>query len=523
MQRQCRSAIVFLISILISTGGLFAQSSWDLFDPVYEDLEAWELAGIISELPWLKPYPPQMIRDRLELVAAGDGPEAVIAAEYLEELPDPVDLSPAYAQTVRIDEAGNFYGEGSPSIGFAYAGNGLSADGLYSPNLIDNPDGLLLPPLERNRKDWIPDWSDFELFGRSIDIRQSLDSNAAVHMGEWWFQTGLGRSSYGPFTDDGAVLSPNAPRAGRFSLTWETDPLTFQLLQLELSATNDTGGGRYPDKRMVFHSFQWRITPWAQVGLYESVVYGDRFEPRYLIPFSILYLSQGLGGFFDNSLLGLTLELKPTPWLRIPVTVYADDVHFNDIVRFDFETKYKLSAQAGIKANPPWVDWVDQVSIDYLAVMPYMYSHKDQDATVPNYSNYTHFGTNLGPSVDPNSDRVALRLSGRPVRGMRAWMTIQHVRHGNPSVGFTDGDGSIFDDGYDGNTPTFQTETRFLEQDMLERTFSACARVEYTTGIGPLRLDAGVGYTFSRIANAELVEGAIDTGHVIELFATVAY
>jgi len=514
--------LVFAMALVASLPGT-AQSSWDLFDPIYDDLEAWELAGIIPPLPWLRPYAPQFIRGTLEFVAASGGPEGALAESYLAELPDPVDVSPKLEQTVRVDGAGAFYSETSPTAQFAFAVPGVSADGAYSPNLLDYEDGLVLPPLVRDRRDWIPDWSDIELFGKSLYIRQSLDSNTAVGGGRWWFQAGFGRSTYGPFFGDGAVLSRHAPRAGRFSLTFQTRPLTFQLLMLELTATDDSGAGRYPDKRLVFHSFQWRVAPWLQVGFYESVVYGNRFDPRYFVPLSVLYLTQGLGGFVDNSLLGLTFDFRPVPWLRLPVTVYADDVHFNDIVRFDFETKYKLSAQAGVAMHPPWIEEIDVVSLDYLAVMPYMYSHRDQDTTVPNYSNYTHFGSNLGPSVHPNSDRISFLVRGRPVSPLRASLSLAYVRHGNPSEGITDGDGTIFDDGYDGGNPTFQSETRFLTQEVLERTFSVGATVDAAVRAGPLTFSGALSYTFSRTTNADLVVGAAENGHHVSISAAVTY
>ena len=262
-------------------------------------------------------------------------------------------------------------------------------------------------------------------------------------------------------------------------------------------------------------------------------MYGGRFEPVYLLPLSVAFLSQGSFGFADNSLLGVYGVATLLDQLRIPIVIYADDVHFNDLARFNFNTKYKLAAHAGVEWYPLF-PVLERVSLDYLAVMPYMYTHWDETpgrrVDQPNYSNYTHLGTSIGPSLEPNSDRLTLDVRLAPAERLGVALRLRHSRHGNASDGYLDpvdggglpdGDGTIFDPGYIGSTPTFQAETRFLWQDVLERVTQAGLDVEYRLPLpagGAATLSAG--YLFEHARNVDLVEGANLSRHLITLGAT---
>jgi len=516
MGRRVR-ILILLISVASRAAAFF--SSYDLFDPVYGDLSSWELAGLIPRLPRLRPYPPQFIDRMLQIVVESGGKDAERARHYLVGTGQLVRTRFVAETQIRVDSGGLFFGNLSPSVATRLDTPGVDADGRYTMNLLDSTDGLILPAYDRAERDWVPDWAEFDLFDRSISIRQNLASNLSVGDAVRWFQFGIGRSSIGPFYHDGLALSRSAPSSIHLSFTWHTAQLSGQFLQAELTATDDAGGGRYPDKRLVLHSITWRPLSWFALDFYDSVVYGNRFDLRYLIPISSLYLTQGIAGFVDNALIGLGFEFRPFQWLSIPVSVYADDVHFNDLIRLDFETKYKLSFQVGASANPPWLHEIDRVSIDYLAVMPYMYSHRDQDdTTVPNFSNYTQSGASLGPSLEPNSDRLSFRISGRPIKPIRLVAYFEAIRHGNPSTGFTSGDGTVFDDGYDDEgQPTFQSETRFLIQDLIEQTAKAGLTSTLSVRVRGFEISAVAGYTFTYSRNVGLIEGETESVHTFEL------
>jgi hypothetical protein len=240
-------------------------------------------------------------------------------------------------------------------------------------------------------------------------------------------------------------------------------------------------------------------------------------ELLYFVPLSAFFHTQSFGGFSDNSLLGVSALFKPVPNVRIPLLLYTDDVHFNDLARFDFKTKYKIAFQAGASWFPR-TGPLRELSADYLMITPYTYTHRDQTSGVPNYSNYTHMGTPLGPSLDPNSDRITLDLRAAPVPFLNLGFRFRTIRHGNASAGITDGDGTIFDDGYDdAGNPTFQSETRFLTQDVLEKTLQLGLSADYTLWKGWGMLEGSFSYTFERILNPGLAQGEREFNHYFAL------
>ena len=78
----------FLISAVLAAFALSfvsAQVSTDPTDEFYDMVERWEIQGIISEQPPLRPYPLQRIEAILAEVIEGDNEtEAELAEDYYE-------------------------------------------------------------------------------------------------------------------------------------------------------------------------------------------------------------------------------------------------------------------------------------------------------------------------------------------------------------------------------------------------------------------------------------------------------
>ena len=403
----------------------------------------------------------------------------------------------------------------------------LSISGDINLFLVDQQGETALPSYSRSVVDLLPDWSDVDILGKNYLVRQGINTSTAVGTETLWFQTGLIRSSFGPFTDDGAVISPKAPQAGHFSFTWLQETFAFNSTLLALTATTDTGAGRYPEKYLAMHTVTFYPLSWLEFSVFESIVYGGRFEPLYIIPFSEFFYLQGTIGCPDNSLLGFTTCIDLPYNIDFDFLLYADDLHFNDMIRFDFDTKYKLSFQTGLSWAPE-VDELRQVSLDYLLVTPYMFSHIDTpDPDDPNYQNYTHYGENLGPTLEPNSDRISIAVLLNPINTLNVEIAGRYIRHGNGSVdgseNMGDGDGSIFDDGFDDQgICTFQETTRFMDQDIIEHTIQAGITADAAFTFGAFKLSGNGGYTLEWIKNRDLIEGT-EWNHYFEIGAGISY
>ena len=516
--------VIILLIIFISFS--FGQTTSDPNDELYRDIDVWENKGYISKLPLVRPYPAQYIIKLLEKVAAtGSEKDAGKAREYLENLQQfSVSAGATHTSRITLDDYAGETGVNAQIEGMPAPLLSVSAD--INVFLVDQQAEDALPAYTRPEVDLLPDWSDVDILGKNYQVRQGLNSSAAVGTDELWFQTGLIRSSFGPFTDDGAVISPKAPQAGHFSLTWMQEAFSYNSTLLALTATTDEGDDSFPEKYLAMHTITFYPFSWLELSAFESVVYGGRFEPLYLMPFSEFFYLQGTIGFPDNSLIGFTTSAALPYNIDFDFLLYADDLHFNDMIRFDFDTKYKLSFQTGLSWAPP-TDELRQVSLDYLLVTPYMYTHKDttyQDDA--NYQNYTHQGENLGPTLDPNSDRLSLSVLLKPLDFLNVELTCRYIRHGNGSVDGSEnvggGDGSIFDDGFIGDICTFQDTTRFMVQDIIEHTLQAGITADAAVKLGEFKLGGSAGYTLEWIKNKDLVVGT-EWNHYFDIGLSLAY
>jgi hypothetical protein len=327
-------------------------------------------------------------------------------------------------------------------------GNELNVPGTYSP----------FP-------DFTSDTADIGPF----NIFQNWTSSVAIGTDRLYFQSGLVRSSVGPFFDNGVVVGKQAGKAGHFSANYTGEKWSLEILWLELVASTAWGMGRYPDKHLRAHVLTFRPVPALELAFFESVVWGGRFEPLYLIPFAETFAAGALADNKDNSFMGLYAKWNFAKNAQFASQIYIDDIHFNDLVRFKFNTKYKLAGEAGVVWAPE-KSFLKSLSADYTAVFPYMYTHMrslepDTGDTrypsqlgytgEPNYQDYSHIGRSLGADLEPNSDRISVRAALRSFYNIDISFLGYFTRHGNASEnriadGLMDGeyhDGSIFDDG----------------------------------------------------------------------------
>jgi hypothetical protein len=280
---------------------------------------------------------------------------------------------------------------------------------------------------------------------------------------------------------------------------------------MDISATDSSGQGTpSPEKFLASHSGEFHISDWLTLGLFEAIVWGGRFEPLYLLPYPIVfYYAQGLVGFPDNSFIGLSASVKLPNAVRADFLLNVDDAGFNQLIRLDFNMMLLIAFQAGVSWTPNW-PWLVRLKLTNLLVTPYTYSHKssDPDPAKPNYLNYTNAGQNIGPSIQPNSDRIELSALMRPIPMLDFNVFSRFIIHGNASDGHSSGDGTIFDDGYNGDSATFKTGTRFLSQDILEKTIQAGfdAKAWYDTPIG--QIQGTLSYTFEYVLNAGLTRSS---------------
>jgi hypothetical protein len=214
-------------------------------------------------------------------------------------------------------------------------------------------------------------------------------------------------------------------------------------------------GSAQSNKFLMLQGIRITPVPWLDLEAFETVVWSGRFEPLYLIPAFELFYVQSLTGFADNSFAGLSATARLPGNVALSSVVYADDVAFTDILKLNLNTKFKVAGQMGATWSPP-SGLLRSLSLDYTVVMPYTYTHPD-----PN--RYTNQGVNIGPALEPDSQRIEARAVDTPLPDLELTALARLIQHGNASAGIPGGgDGTIFDDGYILWQPTFQPESTFV-------------------------------------------------------------
>jgi len=508
MKTQVFRIFILILGLLGIFGGgtLWAQLPCEPGDKIYEYIDLWEARGYISKVPPLRPYSNQYILSVLEDVSLRGGEDGRTAREMLAELTERFSLNPEPGHTSRFTPEAYYSETGAD---FPFTGNLhplVSYSGRAGIWIISMPEeGDLLPRGTVPVRDYLSDWSDFDLFERNFLVRQSLSVSTSIGNENIYFNAGLNRGSYGPFFENGLIIGPQAPNTGQFALTWRLRKTIITIATFMLSASTNSGAGIYPGKYLQFHSITAYPFPWLELGILESVIYGGRFEPYYLVPLSEFFYFQGTIGFPDNSMVGFSGKIRFPYNLQYALILYIDDIHFNDVVRFDFDTKYKVALQTGLFWTPE-ISWLSRMALDYTMVTPYTYSHVSK--TDINYQNYTTGGELLGPALEPNSDRVTLKADFYPLPWLKITGKGIFSRHGNASEGETDGDGTIFDDGFDDQgKPTFQETTRFLIQDVLEYRIQGGVDSELAFSLkGRRKLYGNLGYALEYVINEDLTD-----------------
>ncbi|GAB4367226.1 MAG: hypothetical protein Kow009_04070 [Spirochaetales bacterium] len=530
--------VFFLVGMGLS-GNVFGQFAADPNDPLYQDLSLWEGKGLLRHLPVLRPYPPQVIMEALEqVVRKGNRMDAAKARGYLEEFQKQYKIHLEAGGTARYT-GDDFYGDGYGKIeAGGWIHDSMYLEGRLEGLVMDNTSGFVLPAGQRTDVDIFDTWADVTVKGRKLNLRQSQVMDFAVGTSNIYFKAGIERNSFGPFWGDSVVLSPDTPHAGHYSFVWRNGWFSYSTVLLEIAATSylhEDVPEKYPDKHIVLQSFNFYPNPWLELGFFETVVWGKRLDLNYLLPFKELFYAQSMAGFEDNSFMGILANVRVKDSIQIPFVLYVDDTNLNDLLRFDFSTKFKVALQAGVRYTPKETSLLRMVGVDYVLVTPYMYTHRsgleeietDPDARIaqlsqPNYTNYTHMGTNLAVGLDPNSDRFTLSVQLEPVKDLIVNLQGRLMRHGNASEAMVDSDprndGTILDDGYNKyGKATFHYDTRFLDQSVIEKIWQAGFNARYQFPLGPGALLLEGGYTFEYYQNKDLVSGETDTIHYVNV------
>ncbi|MBR5867079.1 MAG: hypothetical protein IKZ04_04115 [Spirochaetaceae bacterium] len=439
--------IIFCFILFVFSFGIYAQVGVDPNDSFYDYLEVWETQGLVSNLPPLRPYPVALVKDILKQVMSGTNEKAKNEAEMLSEK--------LFGKAFHVEVSGDVNlkisddADAKQAVGFG----GVNGDIAFQEKLSASYKLNIAAALNA-KADVIPVFTTKPYTFRDpadlgpLELFLEMDGNISYGNPGFYIQGGISHNSFGDFYNRGVVLSPDAQHTANFSVVVNPGRWSYTHSLFALGASNNAGKGVYPNKFMMLHSLDGQIFDWLTASFYETVVYGDRFDPSYFVPMPFM-VPQGITGFDDNLIMGVAFTVKPFDGFSWSTDVFIDDISVNDLFKFKFDTKIRGALQTGVKYSPLNSSFVDLVQMDYTLITPYMYAHKQNiynpedcsyitgGSKAINYQAYTNAGKPMGSQLAPNSDRIALCVKAEPVKGLNVKLSGCFIRHANVNESIT--------------------------------------------------------------------------------------
>lgn len=427
----------FVFLLLVLSFSIFAQVSSDINDYFYKDLTRWETLDLVKNLPHARPYPLQLVKTILNTVIEnGDFVQKEIAQAHYDRF---------FTKKIFLggkSEAALDVNSESKQLALALSFDlNYEVNPLVSASMAVNahattklPKDESLPYTVRSNKDLVNDDADVGPF----KLLPYINSSFAVGTDSIYINAGLMRSSYGPIHEDGVVFDPKVMHSAHIDFTYNHD---FWMLNSSFYALSATKAGSpnsfYPNKYLAIHSLELRPFHNLSLSLLESMVYGERFDISYLLPLTPYMVNSSIYGFDDNSLIGFMGSYCPIDSIKIDGIFYMDDMSFNDLVRLKIDTKWRSAQQIRLSWAPQKSGILNLISFDYTQVFPFMYTHRIDRSGIPehkdqvNYLNYTHAGQGIGSSLEPNSDKILLKIGLTPLEKFDVDIFASYIRHGN--------------------------------------------------------------------------------------------
>ncbi len=269
------------------------------------------------------------------------------------------------------------------------------------------------------------------------------------------------------------------------------------------------------------------LADWLYLSLYDSVIWGKRFELVYLNPFSVGVLAQGVVGDLDNVFTGGTLSFKLSPYFLAYFSIFMDDYRIADFKPFT-NPFWKFALYGGIKAPVPYLPFT-LFTFQYTKVEPWMYTHYPQTLpflTEPTDISYVHSGENLGHYLPPNSDEFLFKLKSTPFHFLTALLQYQIIRHGDGDIALGQVEGDI-EKSQRMDLPGFSEDgiprKDFLNDGIYELIHIVTLGCDIAIDLGIVTLSFGPEYSFVSAKNFNNIEGNDTVKQILGFSLTGAF
>jgi hypothetical protein len=187
----------------------------------------------------------------------------------------------------------------------------------------------------------------------------------------------------------------------------------------------------YPQKYYAFHHLSFNFSKHVNIGLFESIVFGNRdstrqgtFDLNYLNPI-IFYrsLEQHLGSP-DNAFIGMDYKINFLRHFSLYGQFIMDEFYIEDIRKGNGSFRNKFAIQTGLK----YIDVAGIKNLDLQLesniVRPYTYQHFDS------YTNYTNYGQPLAHPMGASFNEKIVIVKYQPLGRLMLTGKIFYVNFG---------------------------------------------------------------------------------------------
>lgn len=440
--RMLNKKIILAAAVLACAPLVFAQVTIEPTLDFYESARQWQVRGYIGFLPQVAPYPASAVKEILDAVIEGGSESDAETAKYYYEkyFGKKWHVGAEAGANLKVSSNSDCHFDKFLFFEPSVFGDLVFKDWItlgYNLGLsIHNKGTQSAEVLKCFQNEPLNTWGDPAKIGPT---EGNWDMAAGLNAGTSMINGMLGANRIGfanIFGHDSIILNPNSCHMNNFVVNYASEKFQYTQSISQVAASNFIGEFT-ANKFLAFHSV--RFTPIKQLAIsyFESGIFGERFDPSYLIPAPYILL-QGMFDAGDNDIYGLNIEYRPFDRLEAAFTFAIDDISVDDWGKGNFDSKFKAALQTGAVYTPA-SNYCKKLALDYTLVLPYMYSHwinsPSNPTAVPkekyNYQDYTNHGVSIGSNLPPNSDRVHFEIAFEPIKRLNVLCSTNFMRHAN--------------------------------------------------------------------------------------------
>ncbi|MBK9736173.1 MAG: hypothetical protein IPO92_14920 [Saprospiraceae bacterium] len=195
----------------------------------------------------------------------------------------------------------------------------------------------------------------------------------------------------------------------------------YQNIFAEMAPTStlfNQGNKLLPKKYTATHYLAFKPNTKFEIGLFETVVFAreNHFEFQYLNPVILYRAVEHFLDSPDNVILGLNVKWNAVKGVSLYGQLILDEFKLSEVKKQSGWWANKFGGQFGIKyINAFGIDHLD-MQLEYNAVRPYTYAHRDTLSSLPGYSvaNYSHENQPLAHPLGANFKEMIYIVRYKP-------------------------------------------------------------------------------------------------------------